>query len=333
MNILLSIVLFCLINLHKSIFAFVPSGRAEHNAVLIDKRLYFHGGWGGVYYAPDQLFYLDVSKSFIIYFMPWTNLSSTSGVTCRTGATACADETTIYYIGGYHCGDLVSKFDTISLQWSEPTTSGSIPGEEIKWVQCVILGHKIYVNGGFKMNILDTSNLFWSTSSLIYNKTQFYSATLLNDSILYIGGEFSTLDSCQANSNQETTSGEIPTRKCHHASVYIPQHNRILLFYGYNDNTINSLDTLTFTWTIPVILNSGGPRRSLEAHTATLIGAYVLIAFGYYLTNDGHRVTSPDTFLIDVSHKDSYKWLTMNDYHNLINNLTPQNKKEHLYRD
>ncbi|KAF0449647.1 galactose oxidase [Gigaspora margarita] len=272
-----SIVLFSLIYFYKNIFAFIPSGRGEHNAVLIDKRLYFHGGsrWGEGH-APDQLFYLDVSKSFTTYeisLMPWTNLSSISGVTCRNGATACADETTIYYIGGCHCGGLVSKFDTISLQCSEPTNFGSIPREEMQFVQCAILGHNIICLCG----------------------AQLYSATLLNDSILCIGGKFGSVYACQTNSNQElpisifninnntwriiTTSGQIPTKKCDHASVYIPQHNRILLFYGLDDITINSLDTLTFTWTIPVILNSGGPPRRLTRHTATLIGAYVLIAF------------------------------------------------------
>ncbi|KAF0497173.1 galactose oxidase [Gigaspora margarita] len=260
--------------------------------------------------------------------MPWTDLSSVSGVTCKASATACADKTTIYYIGSSHCGGLVSKFDMIFLQWSEPTTSGSIPtspyerpGEEMKWVQCVILGHKIYVYGRFtayKMNILDTSKLFWSTFtlSLTYSRMQLYSAILLNDSILYIGGTFSSSGGCQTNSNQElpisifntndntwrivTTSGQIPTSKCYHASVYIPQHNQILLFYGYNDITINSLDTLTFTLTIPVILNSGGPLRLLVGHTATLIGAYVFIAFG--------------------NHKDSYKWVTIYDP---INSIQP----------
>ncbi|CAG8790392.1 38530_t:CDS:2, partial [Gigaspora margarita] len=93
-----------------------------------------------------------------------------------------------------------------------------------------------------------------------------------------------------------TTTGQIPTKKCNHASVYIPQHNRILLFYGVEDVTINSLDTLTFTWTIPVILNSGGPLRSLVGHTSTLIGTYVLIAF------------------------DSYKWVTTYDS---INSIQP----------
>ncbi|CAG8587540.1 13591_t:CDS:2, partial [Gigaspora rosea] len=71
---------------------------------------------------------------------------------------------------------LVSKFDTIPLQWSEPTTSGSIPTSSFgrdEIVQC----------------------LRWSTftSSLMYSGTQFYSATLLNDSILYIGGASGTI--------------------------------------------------------------------------------------------------------------------------------------------
>ncbi|RIB18464.1 hypothetical protein C2G38_1346290 [Gigaspora rosea] len=344
MNTLLSFVLFCLINFHKSIFAFVPSGRGNHNAVLIDKRLYFHGGLrADEGYASYPLFYLDVSKSFTthdISLMPWTDLSSISSVTYKAGATACVDETTIYYIGGFHSGGFVSKFDTISLQWSEPTTSGSIPREYMKYDHCVILGHNIYVYGGYtvhQMNILDTSKLLWSTftSSLIYSGTQNYSATLLNDSILYIGGTFGSYDGCQTNSNQElpisifnindntwrivTTSGQIPTRKCHHASVYIPQHNRILLFYGADDITINSLDTLTFTWTIPVILNSGGPLRCLEDHTATLVGAYVLIAFGYYQTDEDVLISS-DIFLLDVSRKDSYKWVTIYDP---INSIQP----------
>ncbi|CAG8782640.1 18515_t:CDS:1, partial [Racocetra fulgida] len=54
---------------------------------------------------------------------------------------------TIYYIGGLHNGGAVSKFDTLSLQWSEPITSGSIPtppfersDEVMKFSQCVIFG-------------------------------------------------------------------------------------------------------------------------------------------------------------------------------------------------
>ncbi|CAG8746245.1 2536_t:CDS:1, partial [Racocetra persica] len=57
------------------------------------------------------------------------------------------------------------------------------------------------------MNILDISQLYWSTylSSLVYSGTWGYSATLLNDSILYIGGKFSTFGGGggQTNSNHE----------------------------------------------------------------------------------------------------------------------------------
>ncbi|RIB28876.1 hypothetical protein C2G38_2156858 [Gigaspora rosea] len=225
--------------------------------------------------------------------MPWTNLSSISGVTCKTGATVCADETTIYYIGGLHNGGLVSKFNTISLQWCESTTSGSIPIEEIKFVHCAILRHNIYIYAGYavhKMNILDTSKLFWSifTSSLIYSGTYLYSATLLNDSILYIGGKFHSLDGCQTNSNQE-------------ASLNAP----------YKDQTFNNVHLERSEYIFE-------PEFAMR-HTATLIGAYVLIAFGFYLTDEG-RFTSSDIFLLDVSHKDSYKWVTTYDP---INSIQP----------
>ncbi|KAF0413127.1 kelch repeat protein [Gigaspora margarita] len=201
-----------------------------------------------------------ISKSFTTHdrsLMPWTDLSSISSVTYKAGATACADETTIYYIGGFHRGGFVSKFDTKSLRWGEPNTSGSIPREAMKYVHCLPIS--------------------------IFN---------INDNTWRI----------------VTTSGKIPTRKCNHASVYI-----------LDDITINSLDILTFTWTIPVILNSGGPLRCLVDHTATLIGAYVLIAFGYYQTDDD-EFTSSDIFLLDVSQKDSYKWVTTYDP---INSIQP----------
>ncbi|CAG8749987.1 18109_t:CDS:2, partial [Gigaspora rosea] len=54
-------------------------------------------------------------------------------------------------------------------------------------------------------------------------------------------------------------------------------------------------------------------------HTATLIGAYVLIAFGFYLTDEGVLISS-DIFLLDVSHEDSYKWVTTYDP---INSIQP----------
>ncbi|CAG8514367.1 4421_t:CDS:2, partial [Cetraspora pellucida] len=325
------------------ISAFVPQQRAEHSAVLVAKKLYFQGGYDHTYnvYVNSQLFYLDVSNSFNttnINLMPWTDLSSTPGLTNKTGATACVDGGAIFYIGGTHSGNLVSKFDTVLGQWNELNTYGSIPtpgliaNEEIKFVQCVILGHKIYIYGGYgvyQMNILDSLQLYWSrfSSALTYSGTQGYTATMLNDSILYMGGGGINLTYCQANSTNELpvsifntsdnswrmvpTSGQAPLARCDHSSVYISQHNRILLFYGTNNNiSIYALDTLTFTWSIPKILNSGGSVQILTHHTSTLIGSYILIAFGLYI-NSG--LGSSDVFLLDVSHYDNYKWETTYD--------------------
>ncbi|CAG8566161.1 1766_t:CDS:1, partial [Cetraspora pellucida] len=54
-------------------------------------------------------------------------------------------------------------------------TPGLIANEEIKFVQCVILGHEIYIYGGYgvyQMNILDSLQLYWSrfSSALTYSK-------------------------------------------------------------------------------------------------------------------------------------------------------------------
>ncbi|CAG8622932.1 14852_t:CDS:2, partial [Gigaspora rosea] len=59
--------------------------------------------------------------------------------------------------------------------------------------------------------------------------------------------------------------------------------------------------------------------KSLVDHTSTLIGAYILIAFGFYLTDEG-QLTSSDIFLLDISHKDCYKWVTTYDP---INSIQP----------
>ncbi|KAF0533028.1 galactose oxidase [Gigaspora margarita] len=331
---------------------FLPSFHQEGENIvqfLLMKNFIFLVDVVWVYHMLQTSCSIDISRHFTmvnISSLPWTDLSSIPGLTNKTGATASVDETTIFYIGGRHSGGLVSKFDTISQQWSEPATFGPIPTsgfckpfEEINIIKSVILGHKIYIYGGFgvnKMNVLDTLQLYWSTfsSTLTYSGLQGYIVTLLNNNlILYIGGGFNSPSICQSNSNNElpvsiynisdnswsmvTTSGQVPSGKCHYSSVYIPQHHRILLFYGANDATINSLDTLTFTCTIPMILNTGGPLRSLRAHTSTLIGAYVLIAFGYYESDNG-LLDSSDIFLLDVSHKDSYKWVSAYDPTNSI---------------
>ncbi|CAG8611460.1 8272_t:CDS:2 [Racocetra fulgida] len=184
--------------------SFVPEGRAEHNAILVDKKLYFHGGWfwnGTVSRSPiNVLFYLDTSIPFTISdksLMPWIDHSSIIGAINRTGAPACIDmfKASIFFIGGDYSVNAITKFDTTIQQWSIPSISGPIPlSGSLKYVPCVSLGNEIYIYGGntsiSAMNKLNTLNLSWSILSytISSSKTQGYSATLLNDLILYIGG-------------------------------------------------------------------------------------------------------------------------------------------------
>ncbi|CAG8820425.1 5850_t:CDS:2, partial [Racocetra persica] len=87
-----------------------------------------------------------------------------------------------------------------------------------------------------------------------------YSATLLNNaSILYIGGRLhpgSFVDISYLLMDK-TTSGNIPYSRSDHGSVFIPQYNQILIFYGYPDSSFIALDTLKFVWSSPTISYNG----------------------------------------------------------------------------
>ncbi|CAG8739751.1 13815_t:CDS:1, partial [Racocetra fulgida] len=203
MLILIYVVIF-VCDRYKGVNSFVPEGRAEHNAILVEKRLYFHGGWlvnpPDSRYPNNVLFFLDVSIPFTISnksLMPWTDLSSITGAINRTGASACVDmlKASIFFIGGDYSVNAITVFNTTLQQWSIPSISGQIPlPGNLKYVPCISLENKIYIYGGntslSAMNQLDTLNLSWSilSYSISSSKTQGYSATLLNDSILYIGG-------------------------------------------------------------------------------------------------------------------------------------------------
>ncbi|CAG8632343.1 5438_t:CDS:2, partial [Diversispora eburnea] len=65
------------------------------------------------------------------------------------------------------------------------------------------------------------------------------------------------------------------------------QYNQILIFYRYPilNNSIMALDILKFVWSIPTISNTGSSGN-----------------LNYNFTNN--------MFLLDVSQKDSYKWVT-----------------------
>ncbi|RIB19700.1 hypothetical protein C2G38_2181184 [Gigaspora rosea] len=351
-----TILYFCIINLSKCIYAFVPVPRAEHNAILIDNKVYFLGGWfydgingdhGYGSFANGTLFYLNVSIPFTIAdisSMPWSDLSSLPGSTNRSGASACIDahsnNRSIVNIGGYIGG---------LFQWIQNASKiSSYTSERTKYAPCIYLDNEIYIFGGDigdkHMHIFDASKLQW----LSYDPpawpiaTQGYNAVLLNFSIiLYIGGSFSLGDddaACYQQIGQMKTTLKIPLLSYldHIWSIpfwkvwsFIAPHNRILIFYGDQNASIISLEVCklpcTFTWSIPTILNDGGPKKILKWHSSTLIGAYVLITFGYTynFVDDRNSPTSNSIYLLDISDSSGYKWVSSYDPSTAIQAIQP----------
>ncbi|CAG8509934.1 3661_t:CDS:2, partial [Scutellospora calospora] len=118
--IVVSIIIF-FYSVPKGVYSIVFEGRAEHNAVLINKKLYFYGGYvqnqssTARRFANNVLLFLNISMNFSISdisLMPWTDLSSIRGTTNRTGASAYSS---------------IIRFDITTQQWITPTISGSIP--------------------------------------------------------------------------------------------------------------------------------------------------------------------------------------------------------------
>ncbi len=56
--------IFILSYLFLRVESFTPAGRIAHSFVLFGDKLYFFGGANNSYLCSNEVFYLDVSKSF-----------------------------------------------------------------------------------------------------------------------------------------------------------------------------------------------------------------------------------------------------------------------------
>jgi hypothetical protein len=95
--------LFFIIYLFLEIESFTPAGRIAHSSVLVGNKLYFFGGENGL--SLDEVFYLDVSRSFNIQDPPWNDLTPSAGMPFRSSYAAVSlskinNEQTIYLFGG-----------------------------------------------------------------------------------------------------------------------------------------------------------------------------------------------------------------------------------------
>ncbi|CAJ0844254.1 8612_t:CDS:2, partial [Entrophospora sp. SA101] len=279
-----------------------------HTAVLVDNKIYFQGGSGPTTPVIDNFFYLDVSKTFDIKLLPWTDLSYKVSSARITGAS-CVNEIkndSIFFIGGR---GPVQKFDLATQSWSNPLISGNEP-LNITGINCVVSKDAIYIFGGNTLNnlyILNTSTLTWTVSTATNAPTaRFrYSVTLLpNGDALYIGGMTPDRTLLPI---ADTTSGQVPATRAGHTATFISKYDQILIIDGFQGAGIVALDATKFVWSVPAVSNSGsGILPGLFWHTSTLIGDYIFVAFGEYVDNQ----PSANTYLLDISQKNNYMWTT-----------------------
>jgi N-acetylneuraminic acid mutarotase len=192
--------------------------RVGHSSVLIGSKLYFFGGIKINSFCSDEIFYLDVSKTFNIESPPWVDLTIHTKMPFGSAMNTVSlvtinDELIAYFFGGIMQDPITGKdlfvsnthtFNPKTLEWKIPSIKGKEPERRRNIRGVSDDTGKIYIFSGFhdayldlpvqffeEMLILDTFNSTWSYSSALNMpiKRAGYSATILkNGIIVYIGG-------------------------------------------------------------------------------------------------------------------------------------------------
>ncbi|CAG8462313.1 23275_t:CDS:2 [Gigaspora margarita] len=281
----------------------------SHSSVLIDRKLYFIGGFrvydsdgNRIENTTNEFFYLDVSKQFTLNdssTIPWNDLTNTGGPKLALTAV-CSGEFNdmIYVFGGKNNeivleGITVYQYNLIKKQWINNIKAKRIDPSNRSYNSCAKFNGSMIIMSGQYIHNDDVLNDAWlfntvkSSWRLSQNRENVnlirfgYQAISFIDAgtiILYIGG---------------TT-------------------DRRVIIFGGSDNTTHFgdlwiLNIETFQWSIGNITN---PISDLQVsgHTATLIDNYMLVAFGQF-SNFSTGYLSSKIFLLDVSQNDSYKWV------------------------
>ncbi|KAF0470698.1 galactose oxidase [Gigaspora margarita] len=296
--------------------AFIPAGRKLHCSVLINKKIYIGGGRIGGGNRDDssttnEFFYLDISKQFTIInnaSLPWNDLTYT-GSPQKYLSTACIggkNNDIIFILGGGPIDQQfinVNKFETSKQQWFNVNTTATTPVDRYSLSCAKFNNGKIVIFSGFTnltdapndLLIFNTLTELWSLSNASNappNRSAYCAIILPDENILYIGGTGSDSSTVLPmdqlplyNTGSDTwitknTSGPTPPGRSQFSAVITPD-GRIVIFGGNDDLT-------------------------LSGHTATLVDNYMFVFFGLF-SNDN---LSSRIFMLDVSQKDSYSWVT-----------------------
>ncbi|PKY55276.1 hypothetical protein RhiirA4_474613 [Rhizophagus irregularis] len=315
-------------------------GRSGHTASYMDNKIYFLGGYTEKYFSgTNDFFYLDVSKPFNLdSTLPISDLSNDSRYVNAYGkgvSTICGpNKDTIFLICEVSEKQFYYRFIN-KKEWDMipfPSTN--------QWTSAVCNKNGTYIyiygrgsgvnNDKYMMKIINTTKTNWYLESYDSNIVPKYlaSAILLPDGrIAYIGEiindfRFNFRNICIYDTNDGTwinmnTSGIEPSPRYFHTAV-LTQDGLIIIYGGGSvrryypvPDQISVLDTNVnpFNWSTPSKVNTAPSSAPFGGHTATLVGNYMIIAFGHYRNTTHDIVYSDQIHMIDVSEKNNYKWV------------------------
>ncbi|RIA98480.1 hypothetical protein C1645_731695 [Glomus cerebriforme] len=293
--------------------------RWGHSATLVNSKIYFIGGRTVGNVLATEFLSLDVSTTFTTLQPVW-DLLDTIGIPKTVGHSAVRgglnNDQIIIFGGGVDdvataLTNSLYVYDTTSNLLSNP----KIPnGPNRRYEHSAIsnpLGEMLIYGGlidpstGNQKTIttselweLNTSNLIslnsWNGYELIDNSPgirRSHTASLIDNKMYILGGlagdtllGMNVIYVFDLNENSwdvKTSTGEIPTSRSEHSAVVA---NKKIIIYGGTDSTRNILygdvailDTNTWIWSSQDTTNPPSNRRG---HTATLVGANMIVAFG-----------------------------------------------------
>ncbi|CAG8680094.1 22443_t:CDS:2, partial [Gigaspora margarita] len=237
-------------------------------------------------------------------------------------------------------------FDTLNYsRWKPLLINGTTPPGRRNIVPITNSIGNIYIYSGFSGNngtnttleyynyldILDTTNGWnWNKGSITNfpTKRDAYTAILIpGDIIVYLGGycpdcNLTTISLYDTKSNtweQMNPTGNTPAPRGHATSVTCLDGTGIIVYGGCQitatyqfirsspDMLILNISQKPYKWIIPKI--SGGehiPPSSLCFHTSTVVGNYMIVAYGFSPSNNQ---PNSEIFLLDISNNSEFKWV------------------------
>ncbi|PKC03510.1 hypothetical protein RhiirA5_363157 [Rhizophagus irregularis] len=178
------------------------------------------------------------------------------------------------------------------------------------------------------MTIIDTTR--WDSASSDLNIPNYLGPPILlpNGRIAYIGERnihdllvnlrnIHMYDTNNGTWGNMSTSGIEPSPRNYHTTV-LTQNGLIIIYGGANNKGAPVADLISvldikvspFTWSILNDIDPVPRSAPYGGHTATIVGNYMIIAFGFYLNATSQlAVLNDQIHMIDVSEDNNYKFV------------------------